>query len=91
MEVEEEEEQTTRKNMKKTDENQTKTWKFYKNGAWTDAPNPPKRTHVWMARLCLFFGFSKGSSETTRKTVFSGGHQKSTPKTPILSRIEKKN
>ena len=42
-----------------------------------------------MARFCFLFGFSMGSPETTRKIVLSGRHQKSNPKTSIISKIAK--
>ena len=47
---------------------------------------PPKRRRARMALFCISFLFSTGSSETTRKIVFSGAHQKSTSKTLIYQK-----
>ena len=74
----------------KTRRKPNKTRKRTKKGARTGrTPNPPKRTHVWMAHFCVLFVFSTGSSEPLEKLCFRVHTRRAPRKLPFLSKIKK--
>ena len=51
--------------------------------------NPSKMTHVWLLHFHISQGFSFGSSQTTRKVVFSGGTPEEHPENPYVIKNRK--